>query len=315
MIYTLTLNPAVDRELTVPAFQFDTVLRADNSQMDIGGKGFNVSRVLKEFGAESIAVGFLGGKAGEALQEGLNALKIGTDFVWVEGETRTNISIVTANGGRYLKVNEKGPTIQPHHQRELLEKIQGLAHPGDWWVLAGSLPPGVPDSFYAQIITILNQHGAKALLDTSGEPLRLGCRARPFLIKPNFEETQVLTGISSEAPADVAQAARAIQAMGVENVVISMGKSGAFLQTEDAAWFVRSPKINEKNPIGAGDSMVAGFIWALTRGMSPQDSLGWGVASGAATASLSGTEIGSQQLIESLLPLIIFEPLEGKTLS
>jgi fructose-1-phosphate kinase PfkB-like protein len=143
----------------------------------------------------------------------------------------------------------------------------------------------------------------------------LGCRARPFLIKPNFEETQVLTGISSEAPADVAQAARAIQAMGVENVVISMGKSGAFLQTEDAAWFVRSPKINEKNPIGAGDSMVAGFIWALTRGMSPQDSLGWGVASGAATASLSGTEIGSQQLIESLLPLIIFEPLEGKTLS
>lgn len=312
MIYTLTLNPAVDRELTVPEIQFDTVLRAVNSQTDFGGKGFNVSRILKGLGAESIAVGFLGGKAGELLQDGLSSLEIGTDFVWVEGETRTNISIVTSSGGRYIKVNEKGPTIQPNRQRELLDKVQKLAQPGDWWVLAGSLPPGVSDSFYAEIIEILNQHAAKALLDTSGEPLRLGCQARPFLVKPNLEEAQALTGLSMRTSSEIAQAAKAIQMMGVVNVVVSMGKSGAFLQTSEAAWLIRSPKIIEKNPIGAGDSMVGGLVWALTHGMSTKDSLGWGVASGAATASLSGTEVGSRPLIESLIPHVLYEPLEVK---
>jgi fructose-1-phosphate kinase PfkB-like protein len=128
MIYTLTLNPAVDRELTVPAITYDTVLRAAQSQVDFGGKGFNVSRLLMGLGSASTAVGFLGGKTGEILQEGLQSLGIGTDFVWISGETRTNISIVTPTGGHYIKVNEKGPVIAPEKQQELLVKI-GAAGP------------------------------------------------------------------------------------------------------------------------------------------------------------------------------------------
>lgn len=310
MIYTLTLNPAVDRELTVPAIEYDSVLRATKSQVDYGGKGFNVSRLLKGMGVQSTAVGFLGGKAGEILQDGLHALGIGTDFVWVSEETRTNISIVTPTGGHYIKVNEKGPTIGPDKQKELLDKIEMLACGGDWWVLAGSLPPGVPDSFYGQIVNVLNRRGALTLLDTTGESLRLGCQEQPFLVKPNTEEARVLTGLSLETPAGIALAAKEIRKMGAHNVVISMGKAGALLQTDDTTWLTHSPTVIEKNPIGAGDSMVGGLVWALTRGLSIKESLGWGVASGAATASLSGTEVGSQTLIEDLLAQVRFECLE-----
>lgn len=309
MIYTLTLNPAVDRELTVHAIEYDSVLRASRSQVDFGGKGFNVSRLLKSMGVDSTAVGYLGGKAGEILQEGLQALDIQTDFVWISGETRTNISIVTPTSGHYIKVNEKGPSISAEKQRELLEKIGRLARPDDWWVLAGSLPPGVPDSFYAMIVRVLNGCGARALLDTISAPLRLGCQEKPFLVKPNIEEAHWLTGMPVDSLEEITRAAAEIRNLGAENVVISMGKAGALLHASEATWLVRSPKIVEKNPIGAGDSMVGGLVWALTRGHALKDALGWGVASGAATASLSGTEVGSRELIEELRGQTQFEPV------
>jgi 1-phosphofructokinase family hexose kinase len=312
MIYTLTLNPAVDRELTVPAVEFDAVLRASESRMDFGGKGFNVSRMLKSLGAASTAVGFLGGRTGNLLQEGLKELGIATDFVWVAGETRTNISIVTESHSHYIKVNEKGPLVEPANQEELLGKIDQIAQPNDWWVLAGSLPPGVSDGFYARIVAVLNKHEAKAVLDTTGESLRQGCAERPFLVKPNLEEAQSLTGLPMEEPAGIAAAAAAIRNMGAQNVVISMGKAGALLQTSEGSWLISGPKVQQKNPIGAGDSMVGGMVWALTQGLALREALGWGVASGAATASQSGTEVGSRALIESLLTQVAFQDLLAK---
>ncbi len=310
MIYTLTLNPAVDRELTVPAVEFDSVLRATKSQVDFGGKGFNVSRLLKGMGITSTAVGFLGGKAGEVLQDGLRSLGVGTEFVWVSGETRTNVSIVTQSGGHYIKVNEKGPQVEAAKQQELLEKIAQLARPGDWWVLAGSLPPGVSDAFYAQVVSVLNQRQAQAVLDTTGEALRLGCAEKPYLVKPNAEEARSLTGLPMDSPDEIARGAAEIRKMGAQNVVISMGKAGALLQTESDTWLTHSPKIKEKNPIGAGDSMVGGLVWALTQGLALKDALGWGVACGAATASLSGTEVGSRSLVDALLAQVRYERLE-----
>jgi 1-phosphofructokinase family hexose kinase len=310
MIYTLTLNPAVDRELTVPAIEYDEVLRATQARVDFGGKGFNVSRLLKGLGQASTAVGFMGGKAGEILQEGLQSLGIGTDFVWISGETRTNISIVTPAGGHYIKVNEKGPVIAPEKQKDLLDKIAGLGQAGDWWVLAGSLPPGAPDSFYGEIVRALTHRGARVLLDTSGASLRLGCQERPYLVKPNLEEARALTGLPMASPVEIALAAAEIRRLGAENIVISMGKAGALLHTVEATWLVYSPTIVEKNPIGAGDSMVGGLVWALTQGLALKEALGWGVASGAATASLSGTEVGSRALIEELFSQIRFAALD-----
>ena len=310
MIYTLTLNPAVDRELTVPAMEFDSVLRASGARVDFGGKGFNVSRLLKGMDAPSTAVGFLGGRAGELLQDGLQSLGIGTDFVWVPEETRTNVSIVTESHDHYIKVNEKGPLVDAAKQKELLHKIDSLAQPGDWWVLAGSLPPGVADDFYARIVNILNRHEAHAILDTSGESLRFGCAEKPYLLKPNAEEAHALTGLSMNTPAEIALAATKICELGAQNVVVSMGKSGALLHTAEATWLTHSPKIKEQNPIGAGDSMVGGLVWALTQGIPLKEALGWGVASGAATASLPGTEVGSRPLIEQLYSQVRYERLE-----
>ena len=310
MIYTLTLNPAVDRELTVPAMEFDSVLRATEARVDFGGKGFNVSRLLRGMGASSTAVGFLGGRAGELLQDGLQSLGIGTDFVWVGEETRTNVSIVTQAHDHYIKVNEKGPTVDAEKQKELLDKIDSLAKPGDWWVLAGSLPPGVTTDFYARIINVLNQHQSQAVLDTSGESLRLGCAERPYLVKPNAEEAHLLTGLPMDTPSEIALAAAEICRLGAQNVVVSMGKAGALSHASAVTWLTHSPKIQEKNPIGAGDSMVGGLVWALTQGISLKEALGWGVASGAATASLPGTEVGSRPLIEELFAQVRYERLE-----
>jgi 1-phosphofructokinase family hexose kinase len=309
MIYTLTLNPAIDRELTVAEVQFDAVLSAVKSQVDFGGKGFNVSRLLKSMGMPSTALGFIGGRTGDRLQSGLQALDIATDFVSIAGETRTNISIVTEKHDHYIKVNEKGPLVDEAKQRELLDKIAALAQPGDWWVLAGSLPPSVLDSFYAQIIEILNQHHAISILDTTGESLRLGCEAKPFLVKPNADETQKLTGLPVETVAQIAIAAAELRKLGAQNVVISLGKKGALLQYAECSWLVHSPKIKERNPIGAGDSMVGGLVWALSQGYSLKESLGWGAASGAATASLSGTEVGSRPLIEELFQQVNYEEI------
>ena len=311
MIYTLTLNPAVDRELTVPAVEFDSVLRASEARLDFGGKGFNVSRLLKGMNESSIAVGFLGGNAGELLQKGLQSLGIGTDFVWVSEETRTNVSIVTQSHDHYIKVNEKGPLVNESKQKELLDKIDSLAKSDDWWVLAGSLPPGVTNDMYARVIQVLNKHDARAILDTSGESLRLGCAEKPFLVKPNAEEAHVLTGLPINTPAEIAVGAAEIRRMGAQNVVISMGKAGALLHTSEGTWLTHTPRIQEKNPIGAGDSMVGGLVWALTQGINLKEALGWGVASGAATASLPGTEVGSRPLIEELFSQVRFERLEA----
>src|SRR5512133_1006461 len=311
MIYTLTLNPAVDRELTVPSMEFDSVLRASEARLDYGGKGFNVSRLLRSMKEASVAVGFLGGNAGELLQKGLQSLGIGTDFVWVSEETRTNVSIVTQSHDHYIKVNEKGPLVDESKQTELLDKIDTLAKSGDWWVLAGSLPPGVSNDFYARIVHVLNKHGANAILDTSGESLKLGCAEKPYLVKPNAEEAHGLTGLPMETPEEIIAGAAEIRRMGAQHVVISMGKAGALLHTAEGTWLTHSPKIQEKNPIGAGDSMVGGLVWALMQGINLKEALGWGVASGAATASLPGTEVGSRPLIEQLFSQVRFERLQA----
>ncbi len=307
MIYTLTLNPAVDRELTVPELEFDSVLRASELRVDYGGKGFNVSRSLKELGAPSTAIGFVAGRAGGLLQAGLESLGIRTDFVWVSGETRSNISIVTAAHDHYIKVNESGPVVDAARQADLLRKVELLAQGGDWWVLAGSLPPGVEPGFYARIVKVLRDRGACALLDTNGEALRLACAERPYLVKPNAEEASILSGLPVDTPAEAVAAAQAIRSLGAQNVIISMGSTGALLSEPHGAWMAYSPHIEEQNPIGAGDSLVGGLVWALSRGLCLRDALGWGVASGAATASLPGTAVGSKPLIESLRPLVQYE--------
>ncbi|NDY74305.1 1-phosphofructokinase [Desulfobacter hydrogenophilus] len=301
MIYTVTLNPAVDREMTVDTIAFDTVLRALEWRVDCGGKGFNVARMLKSLGTSSVALGFAAGKSGEMLNDKLQSLGIETEFVWVDGETRTNVSIVSAENGQYVKVNEPGPTINGADLAQLAQKIRDRVQAGDWWVLAGSLPPGVEPSYYTELITIIQSAGAKVFLDTSDEALRQNCSAKPLLVKPNDEEAHKLTGLPVNTPAEIVAVGMAISAMGPVSVIISLGKVGAVLVDKGKAWLATSPKIVAANPIGAGDSMVAGIVWGLSQGDSMQDALCKGIACGAATASQKGTSVGSREQVNDLL--------------
>ena len=310
MIYTVTLNPAVDRELTIDEFAFDTVLRATEARVDCGGKGFNVSRMLATLGAASVALGFAGGKSGELLAETLAGLGIETAFTWIPGETRTNVSIVTAQHDRYLKVNEAGPTVSKADQAALLAQIAGLIRPGDWWVLAGSLPPGVPDTIYAQMVALIQSGGGQAILDTSGAALLKGCGERPFLIKPNDSEASSLSGLPIYNPETAVAAASKLQALGPQHLVISLGKVGAIFSDGQAAWLAASPTIDERNPIGAGDSMVGGLVYGLSQGKPVAEALAWGIACGAATASLAGTAVGSVELVQTLMAQVKITKLE-----
>ncbi len=309
MIFTVTLNPAVDRELTVDDIAFDTVLRASDWRVDCGGKGFNVARMLKSVGVSSVALGFAAGKSGEMLNDKLKSLEIETDFVWVEGDTRTNVSIVSSSTGQYVKVNEPGPTITDADLAQLAKKIGERAKAGDWWVLAGSLPPGVPATYYTELITIIQSAGAKVFLDTSGEALQKNCAAKPQLVKPNDEEAHELTGLPVSTKEEIAAVGKAISVMGPASVIISLGKEGAILVDEGKAWLAASPKIVAANPIGAGDSMVAGIVWGLSQGHSMQDALCKGIACGAATASKKGTSVGSLEQVNQLLTEVQLEEL------
>lgn len=309
MIYTVTLNPALDRELTVPELIFDKPLGATNLRVDCGGKGFNVSRALAALGEKSIALGFSGGNTGKRLEAELKVLGVTNDLVQITEETRTNVSIVTDDYEHYIKVNEPGPTITPAEQDTLLQKIRNLAKSGDWWVLSGSLPPGVSLDFYATVIKEVQSVGAKALLDTSGDPLRYGCEAIPFLAKPNESEATALTGVKIETIDDVREAAAQIHAIGIETVIISLGRMGALLSDNQRTWLAEPPLIKEHNSIGAGDALIAGLVWGLSHNLHWPLALCWGVACGAAAASLDGTKMGSQSLVEQLVPQVQIKTL------
>ncbi len=292
MIYTLSLNPALDRELTVVALETNTVLRATQARADYGGKGFNVSRALAALGTPSVALGLLGGPTGAALKAGLSRLGISVDVVAIAGETRTNVSIVATETGDHIKVNEAGPIVTPEERETLVDRISALARPGDLWVLAGSLPPGLPPDLYASLVELLRGYGARVILDASGEAFTLGCRARPYLIKPNAVEAEAATGLVADTAEAALAAADRLRALGPENVVISRGAAGAVLATADGHWVGTPPHIAEANPIGAGDALVAGLVQALNLNASWADVLRLGLACGAAAAGLPGTDFG-----------------------
>jgi 1-phosphofructokinase family hexose kinase len=301
MIFTITLNPALDREMTVPKIKFDRVLRAQAVMTDVGGKGFNVSRALLALGVENTALGFIGGSVGDQLVAGLAHLGIPTDFVRVQGETRINISIVDSGHSHYIKVNEPGPYVTDREAAGLLEKIRHLVKANDWWVLSGSTPPGIQPAYIRQVIDNIQESGAMSVLDMDGMCLKDGCGANPYLIKPNAEEAGRLIGRQIDSLQEAIDALEELHGSGATRVAISLGKAGAVYSDGMHSWWAIPPQITERNPIGAGDAMLAGLVMALVRNYDGADVLRWGVACGAAAASLDGTRVGSLEMVESLL--------------
>lgn len=300
MIYTVTLNPSLDRTLSVPEMTFNEVLRSTSTRLDISGKGLNVSLALKELGCANTATGFLGGATGIYLEQGLRTAGIPCEFISISGETRSNVMIIEESTQRYLKANEAGPAISPSERQALIDQLTRLAAPGDYWIFSGSLPPGLPAGFYAELITLVQAKGSLAVLDSSTDMLRLGIAAKPCLVKPNALEAEQASQIPVNSPQDAMQAARWFLDQGVRHAAISLGEDGLLFASGEMAIHVSPPPVQVCNPTAAGDALLAGLVWAFQNQLPLLEVARWGVASGTAAAMQAGSGIGTRALIEDL---------------
>ncbi len=307
MIVTLTANPSLDRTVELPGrLERGAVLRAAASRATPAGKGVNVSLALHRFGGDTLAV--LPGKAAEPLVAALSEAHVPVEPVAIEGELRSNLTL-TEPDGTTTKVNEPGPRLSGEEWERLVSAVLARAHRAAWVALCGSLPPGVPADAYAGIARALHGTGARVAVDTSGAAAAAAVGAAPLdLVKPNAEELVELTGAASD-PASVendpllaAELAGRLLDRGVRAVLCTLGASGALLVTAAGAWHAAAPLIRARSTVGAGDSSLAGYLLADSRGAQPEECLRRAVAHGAAAAARPGSEMPTPPDVHDLLP-------------
>ena len=303
MIYTITLNTALDRTIIVNSICQDDCNRIEDERVYAGGKGVDVSKVLTSLGVPNKALGFVGGFAGEELEGLMINQGIACDFVRISGKTRTNIIINEINSGSQTLFNARGPEIKPYELMQMIRKVEELDKP-EYVIISGSLPPGVNPEIYRKIIEIVKGKGARVVLDTDGEALKIGMLGRPDFIKPNIHELSRLVGVSFESRDDIVAAARQVREQGIETVLVSMGGDGMLLVNEDTQCHASPPKVEAINTIGAGDSAVAGFIYGLVSGKALPQALACAVAAGTATISRPGTALCRQDDFMDFLPQV-----------
>ena len=312
MIYTITLNPALDRTIWIQKVRDDVSNRILEEKSFAGGKSVDVSKVLKNLGVDNIALGFVGGFAGRELEGRLLNEGIETDFVRVSGETRTNIIIHETGTGKQLAFNARGPEIKPDELMQFIEQLEKLPC-GDVVAIGGSIPLGVSPEIYRKIISLVKKCQAKVVLDVDGEALRQGIKAHPNVIKPNIHELSELAGRELKGLDDVVTAARSINQQGVEIVLVSMGAKGILLVSDGQQYLAVPPNVNVESTIGAGDSSVAGFVFGLVQGKDLKQCLIYAVAAGTATTLRQGTALCQKDDFERIVPLVLLTDLLEKT--
>lgn len=302
MIRTVTLNPALDKTATAPGLTLDAVNRISGLRVDPGGKGVNVSKVVRALGGTSVACVLLAGSAGRALEGLLRDQGIEVDAFWSKGgETRSNLKLIDPTAGTHTDVNEPGPLPEEGLLSHMLEHFVDGVRPGDVVVLAGSLPRGVATGCYAGWVRACKSAGATVFLDADGERLTRGIEAGPDFVKPNDAELAELVGRALPDEDAVLDAARELQGRGVARVMVSLGGDGAIYLGGDGAWRASSPKVPVGSTVGAGDSVVAALALAEERGLGLEDALRLAMATGAANVMQSGTQAAPRELVESLL--------------
>lgn len=305
MVLTVTLNPSVDRAVFVQQLKVGDTNRVVRSETDAGGKGVNLSRVLRELGGETVATGFLGGGPGAYICKVLDDQDVPHCFVQVHGDTRTNFSVEDADQNPPTTFNEKGPEILSSDIDPLFARVKEYLPKLTWLAMGGSLPPGAPTDVFRRLTELAHEAGVKALVDADGDAMKLAMAARPDFIKPNEKEASRLLGRELSGRNDALDAAMELyQHLGGGNkiAIISRGAGGAVMACEDGEFDGITPTVEMRSTIGCGDSMLGGMLWAMGTGKGLEESFRWGLASGAATASTDGTEIARRQVVESLLP-------------
>jgi len=292
VIVTVTLNAALDRTVTVPNFQRGQRHRASQGLTLAGGKGINIARALKRLGVPVVATGLAGGRTGTRVVEELTAEAILNDFVRIADESRTTTAVVDPTSGSYTEIVEWGPHVEPDELELLMEKVHYLANGAEAVVFAGSLPRGVQESFYAEAIRDLKRRNVQSVLDSEGQPLRLGTEAEPFLVSPNRPEAEALAGQEFSDDEDFLMALDAIAEMGAQNVLITheSGCLGRFREDRKVRRFrALAPRVEALAAVGSGDTLLAGFIAARVEGRATEEALRTAVAAGA----VSTLEVGA----------------------
>lgn len=307
MIYTVTLNPALDKTVEIPSLTVDGVNRIVSMRTDPGGKGINVSKVIQKLGGQSTAVGILGGNTGRAICSALQEMKIKTGFRFVEGETRTNLKVIDPVNHTNTDLNEPGITVSEEILNRLLQELASELNEGDIVVLSGSLPKGAPKDTYAVWIRACKEAGAKVILDADGELLKEGLKASPDLIKPNHHEISALMGRKLKTPEELERAARSLmEKYKIAKIVVSMGSAGALYITEEETIYAEGLKVPVQSTVGAGDSVVAALAVSVEAGRDLKDTVRLSAACGAANVMCSGTQAAEYEVICSLMPKVAF---------
>ena len=285
MIYTVTLNPALDYIINVEKLRFDDINRSVGEKIFYGGKGINVSVILNRLGVDNVALGFLGGFSGEKLKSLLQKDDVNCDFNRINGETRINVKIKT---DKEIDINALGPNVTEWEIEELLQKIDTLKD-GDYLVLAGSVPKAIPEDIYVRILERLKDKDIRFVVDTTGNSLLEILKYKPFLIKPNHHELGDLFGVKTETEEEIIEYANKLKSMGAQNVLVSRAGDGAILVDRNGE-VSKAPRIEGKliSSVGCGDSMVAGFIAGYIKENNYEYALRLGTACGSATAFSEG---------------------------
>ena len=313
MIVTVTMNAAIDRTLTVPSFQVGHRHRASEGLTLAGGKGINVARALKLLNYPVVATGLAGGRTGTRIVEELTSEAILNDFVRIADESRTSTAVVDPTTNTYSEINEWGPHVEPEELEMLVEKLHYLSRGAEAVVFAGSLPRGVKPGFYAEAIRDLNRRGVRCVLDSDGEPLRLGIDAEPFLVSPNQQEAESLVGQELNEQDDFTMALDTIAELGARNVIISQETGCYALLREDRKvrrLYASAPNVEPTSAVGSGDVLLAGFLAGRLEGRPADDALRLAVA--AATASTLAVGAGRLDPRDAgrLVPHVPVEQLE-----
>jgi 1-phosphofructokinase len=297
-IATVTLNPAIDQMVRVNNLRPDSVNRGQEISFDASGKGVNVASFLADYGQDTAVTGYLGQASAGIFEQFFASKGIEDCFVRIPGSTRINVKIVDEEKQQTTDINMPGLAPPQEALETLLETIELLANSCDWFVLSGSLPPNVPGTIYATIITRLKRRNKHIILDSSGEALRAGIQAGPTMVKPNIEELQQLARHTLTSQAEIQQAAYQLLSEDVQLVVVSMGRQGAMLIERDTTMIALPPTITVKKTFGAGDAMVAGLVAAQIQGLDLADCGRLATAFSVAAIAHLGYNLPDQQTLQ-----------------
>ena len=308
MIVTVTLNPAMDQTLVLPKFVAGDTLRVKSSRIDPGGKGINVSRVIRELGGESIAMGFAPGGLGRYLLQTLESQGIICDFIRTTGEMRTNITLLDESRHLNTILSEPGPETNVEAMSDLKQRLGRILREGDWLVIAGSIPPPLEASVYADLIRDASEIGVHTLLDADGDALAQGASAQPEILKGNRRELERLIGSRLDDEKSTLEAAQKVKAWGIPLVLITRGRQGAVAVGERALRGI-APRVRAISAVGSGDAFLAGVVLTLSRGGSIEEAMELGIASGTAAVLTPGTELCHRREVDILRSRVRVEPI------